>query len=80
MNRLRLIAFMQLTVICSLAYAQKNLTLEKVTVVSSHSVRAPLEDYLNTLDEITGDGYQWTRWSVPGSYLTLRGGALETLF
>ena len=29
---------------------------------------------------MTGDGYQWTRWSVPGSHLTLRGGALETLF
>ena len=54
--------------------------LEKVTVVSRHGVRAPLDEYLSTLDEMTGDGYKWTRWSVPGSHLTLRGGALETLF
>lgn len=64
----------------SLVFAQQNLALEKVTVVSRHGVRAPLESYLNTLDEMTGKGYQWTRWSVPGSNLTLRGGALETLF
>lgn len=80
MNKSRIIALVLLTVICSFAYAQSNLTLEKVTIVSRHSVRAPLEEYLNTLDEITGAGYQWTRWSVPGSNLTLRGGALETLF
>lgn len=61
-------------------FAQKELTLEKVTVVSRHSVRAPLEKYLSTLDEMTGGGYQWTRWSVPGSHLTLKGGALEMLF
>lgn len=61
-------------------FAQKEFTLEKVTVVSRHNVRAPLEKYLNTLDEMTGDGYQWMRWSVPGGNLTLRGGALEMLF
>lgn len=61
-------------------FAQKELVLEKVTVVSRHNVRAPLEKYLNTLDEMTGDGYQWMRWSVPGGNLTLRGGALEMLF
>lgn len=60
-------------------FAQE-LTLEKVTVVSRHGVRAPLDTYLNTLDDMTGDGYHWVRWSVPGSHLTLRGGALETLF
>lgn len=60
-------------------FAQQ-LALEKVTVVSRHSVRAPLDRYLTTLDGLTGDGYQWTRWSVPGSHLTLRGGALEVLF
>lgn len=58
----------------------QELTLEKVTVVSRHGVRAPLDTYLNTLDDMTGDGYHWVRWSVPGSHLTLRGGALETLF
>ena len=80
MNKLRILIFSLLIVICSFAFTQQNLVLEKVTVVSRHSVRAPLEEYLNTLDEITGAGYQWTRWSVPGSNLTLRGGALETLF
>lgn len=64
----------------SLTFAQKELSLEKVTVVSRHNVRAPLERYLSTLDEMTGDGYQWTRWSVPGGNLTLKGGALEMLF
>lgn len=66
--------------LCSSIFAQKELVLEKVTVVSRHNVRAPLEKYLNTLDEMTGDGYQWMRWSVPGGNLTLRGGALEMLF
>jgi glucose-1-phosphatase len=69
-----------LVLLSSFLYAQQDLALEKVTIVSRHSVRAPLETYLSTLDEMTGDGYRWTRWSVPGSYLTLRGGALETLF
>lgn len=69
-----------LLLVCSFVFAQQGLKLEKVTVVSRHSVRAPLESYLNTLDEMTGDGYHWTRWSVPGSNLTLKGGALETLF
>lgn len=80
MNIHRLLVFLLLLQLCNFSYAQQNLALERVTVVSRHSVRAPLEQYLNTLDEITGDGYQWTRWSVPGSHLTLRGGALETLF
>ena len=80
MNKSRSIILALLVLINSFIYAQKDLTLEKVTIVSRHSVRAPLETYLSTLDEMTGDGYRWTRWSVPGSYLTLRGGALETLF
>lgn len=80
MNKHHLLFLSLLIFISNFIFAQQNLTLEKVTVVSRHSVRAPLEEYLNTIDEITGDGYQWTRWSVPGSHLTLRGGALETLF
>lgn len=80
MNRFRILITTLLLLLCSFVFAQKDLTLEKVTVLSRHSVRAPLEQYLNTLDEMTGDGYQWTRWTVPGSHLTLRGGALETLF
>ena len=80
MNKLRFFILSLLLLCCSLTFAQNNLTLDKVTIVSRHGVRAPLEEYLNTLDGITGDGYKWTRWSVPGSHLTLRGGALETLF
>ena len=64
---------------CSFGYAQNNLELQKLTVISRHGVRSPLEQYLETLDSLTGDGYHWTRWSVPGSNLTLRGGALEIL-
>ena len=80
MNKTRIIIITLLLLVCSFVFAQRDLTLEKVTILSRHSVRAPLETYLSTLDEMTGKGYQWTRWSVPGSYLTLRGGALETLF
>lgn len=80
MNKLRFLFITLLLLVSSIIYAQQDLTLVKVTIVSRHSVRAPLETYLSTLDEMTDKGYRWTRWSVPGSYLTLRGGALETLF
>jgi len=80
MNKLRFLIITLLLFVSSFIYAQQDLALEKVTIVSRHSVRAPLETYLSTLDGMTGDGYQWTRWSVPGSHLTLKGGALETLF
>ena len=80
MNKSRAFIFALLVLLGSFVYAQQGLRLEKVTIVSRHSVRAPLEQYLTTLDEMTGNGYQWTRWSMPGSYLTLRGGALEMLF
>ena len=80
MHKSRILFLILFLALGSFVFAQKELTLEKVTVVSRHNVRAPLEKYLNTLDEMTGDGYQWTRWSVPGGNLTLRGGALEMLF
>ena len=80
MKKQHIIFLFLLLFLCSFALAQKELTLEKVTVVSRHNVRAPLEKYMNTLDEMTGDGYQWMRWSVPGGNLTLKGGALEMLF
>lgn len=80
MNKSRILFLILFLVFGALGFAQNDLTLEKVTVVSRHGVRAPLEKYLNTLDEMTGDGYHWTRWPVPGSYLTLKGGALEMLF
>ena len=80
MYKLRFLFITLLLCVNSFIYAQKDLSLEKVTIISRHSVRTPLETYLSTLDEMTGDNFRWTRWSVPGSYLTLRGGALETLF
>ena len=80
MNKSRLLLLSLLVVIYSCVSAQDNLTLEKVTVVSRHSVRAPLNRYIKTLNGMTGDGYRWMSWSVPGSHLTLRGGALETFF
>ena len=80
MKKPRILLFLLFFVVCSFAYAQQKLELEKVTVVSRHSVRAPLDIYITTLNEMTGGGYHWIKWSVPGSYLTLRGGALETMF
>lgn len=80
MNKLRFLFITLLLFVNSFIYAQKNLSLEKVTIVSRHSVRAPLEQYVLTMNEMTGCGHQWIKWSVPGSYLTLRGGASEMLF
>lgn len=80
MHKSRILFLILFLALGSYVFAQKEFTLEKVTVVSRHNVRAPLEKYLNTLDEMTGNGYHWTRWSVPGGNLTLRGGALEMLF
>lgn len=57
-------------------YAQE-LELVKVVDVSRHGLRAPLEQYLRTLDLMTGDGYRWKRDSVPGGYLTPQGDTLE---
>lgn len=64
----------------SFGFAQNDLVLEKVTVVSRHSVRAPLEKSYKSIDKMVGCGYHWTRWPVQGSELTLKGGALEMLF
>lgn len=80
MNKFRFFIITLLLSVCSIVYAQEDLYLEKVTILSRHNVRAPLDSYLSTLDEMTADGHQWTRWSVPGNDLTLKGGALETLF
>lgn len=80
MNKFRFFIITLLLSVCSIAFAQQDLYLEKVTILSRHNVRAPLDSSLSTLDEMTTDGHQWIRWSVPGSNLTLKGGALETLF
>lgn len=80
MNKFRNFIITLLLFECSIVFAQENLNLEKMTILSRHNVRAPLESYLCTLDEMSADGCRWMRWSVPGSNLTLRGEALETLF
>ena len=67
-------------ILCPGALAQEGMQLEKVTVVSRHSVRAPLDRYLKDLDKLVPPGKEWTRWSVEGSHLTLKGAALETMF
>lgn len=53
--------------------------LEQVTIASRHSVRAPLEKNISRMSEIVADPTCWHKWSVPGSNLTLKGGALEVL-
>ena len=58
-------------------YAQDELQLVKVVDVSRHGLRAPLKEYLNTLDSMTGDGYHWQRDTVTGSHLTPKGDTLE---
>lgn len=57
MNKLHTFFLSLFLIVSSFIYAQQDLTLEKVTIVSRHSVRAPLETYLTTLDEMTGNGY-----------------------
>lgn len=80
MKKSRILFLILFLALGSLGFAQNGLKLEKVTVVSRHSVRAPLKDNNTTLYKITGEGNQWTEWSVEGSHLTLKGGALEMFF
>lgn len=79
-RKLYIVLLVFLVVFCPVAPAQDSLKLEKITILSRHSVRAPLEQYLQDLDQLVPEGYSWNRWSVEGSHLTLRGAALETLF
>ena len=71
-----LLLFLLLAVSTKQNYAQE-LELVKVVDVSRHGLRAPLEQYLRTLDKMTGDGYSWARLPVPGSHLTPQGDTLE---
>ena len=81
MNRIRirfsLIVLMLLVIARANAQEFQELQLVKVVDVSRHGLRAPLEQYLSTLDKMTGDGFQWTRTPVQGSYLTPQGDTLE---
>ena len=51
-------------------------TLEKVTILSRHGIRAPLVGYGSALAEATP--HTWTPWKTEGGHLTPRGGELET--
>ncbi|WP_334322833.1 bifunctional glucose-1-phosphatase/inositol phosphatase [Gilliamella apicola] len=55
-----------------------NYTLEQVIVFSRHGLRAPLSSPTSTLGKITPN--QWPQWDTPASYLTTRGGVLESYF
>lgn len=55
-----------------------NYTLEQVAVFSRHGLRAPLASPTSTLGKITPN--QWPQWDTPASYLTTRGGVLESYF
>lgn len=53
-------------------------TLEQVVIFSRHGLRAPLASPTSTLGKITPN--QWPQWDTPASYLTTRGGVLESYF
>ncbi|WP_413733465.1 bifunctional glucose-1-phosphatase/inositol phosphatase [Sodalis sp. RH21] len=53
-------------------------TLEQVLVFSRHGLRAPLSSPTSSLGKVTPD--KWPQWDTPSSYLTTRGGALESYF
>lgn len=55
-----------------------NYTLEQVVVFSRHGLRAPLASPNSTLGKVTPN--QWPQWDTPASYLTTRGGVLESYF
>lgn len=67
--------------ILSSAQEEGSMTLKQVIMVSRHSVRAPLQENIDTLKLMVpvADTSKWKQWSVEGSDLTLRGAALETL-
>ncbi|OCG35877.1 bifunctional glucose-1-phosphatase/inositol phosphatase [Gilliamella sp. Gris1-4] len=53
-------------------------TLEQVVVFSRHGLRAPLASPNSTLGKVTPNS--WPQWDTPASYLTTRGGVLESYF
>lgn len=53
-------------------------TLEQVTIFSRHGLRAPLSSPDSTLGKVTAN--QWPQWDTTPSYLTTRGGVLESYF
>lgn len=55
-----------------------NYTLEQVVVFSRHGLRAPISTPSSSLGKVTPN--LWPQWDTPASYLTTRGGVLETYF
>ncbi|WP_448954835.1 bifunctional glucose-1-phosphatase/inositol phosphatase [Labrys neptuniae] len=50
--------------------------LEQVLMLSRHNIRAPLANNGSVLAKVTMQ--KWPDWEVPGGYLTVKGGVLET--
>ncbi|MFB2832318.1 bifunctional glucose-1-phosphatase/inositol phosphatase [Aeromonas jandaei] len=59
-------------------FADDSYSLEQVVVVSRHGLRAPLATGDSALARATS--HVWPSWDTPGSYLTTRGGVLESYF
>lgn len=53
-------------------------TLEQVIIFSRHGLRAPLATPSSALGQLTS--HQWPQWETPASYLTIKGGVLESYF
>lgn len=77
----------RLAIVCSLLFSSvmvdaaethNDYTLEQVVVFSRHGLRAPLATPSSALGQLTPN--QWPQWDTPASYLTTRGGALESYF
>lgn len=77
-----LICLSMTTLFSPLAFSDEidtqNYTLEKVIVLSRHGIRAPLATGGSALAKVTPNS--WPTWDAPGSYLTNRGGVLESYF
>lgn len=80
MHKYRILLLILFWAFGSFVFAQNELKLEKVTVVSRHSVRTPLESNIATLNEITGEGNKWIQWTANYGELTPKGDSLERLF
>lgn len=82
MKKIILKGFVALTAILSFnvtaTETENDYTLEQVVVFSRHGLRAPLASPNSTLGKVTPN--QWPQWDTPASYLTTRGGALESYF
>jgi Histidine acid phosphatase. len=78
--KLKLILGLSFVLSCSAQAIEtlEDYTLEQVVVFSRHGLRAPLSSPTSTLGKVTPN--QWPQWDTPASYLTTRGGVLESYF